>query len=218
MYDKLMDRFWRKADGVVWDLLTGNIGVKNREGDIVTLEGEGEGAHVVANPIDNFGMPIPAFAQNTPASSVSIGDFIYLGERPKGWVIGFKDVGEEDKKIRKFTLMSVEGTTTTFTPPKMHVFGLESGVMVLRSLMNLMPNGEDGVTALQGNLMPLLMMGGGDSLDSIMPMMLMNQMGVNGDGASNPFGGNMMQTMMMMKMMNGKDSGFDGGSFFKGLA
>jgi hypothetical protein len=215
--DKLMNMFWRKADGVVWDLMSGKIGVRDSDNNIVTLDGEGDGAQVSINPIDNFGMPVPAFAQNTPAESVNIGDLIYKSKNSMAWVTGVSEVKSGDKKIKKFQTISPNGTSSSMTPPKMNVFGAESGVMVLRSLMNLMPNGKEGVNALQGNMLPFMMMGNQDmDLDSIMPLMLMSQLGTNGDGASSVFGGNLIQTMMMMKMMGGSKGGknfFDGGKF-----
>ena len=62
--DKFMGRMFRKADGVVWDLSSGKLGIRTNEG-IATLAGEGEEAQVVVNMFDQFGIEVPAFAQST---------------------------------------------------------------------------------------------------------------------------------------------------------
>ena len=73
--NKFMDRMFRKADGVVWDLMSGQIGVQTSEG-IVTLVGEGENARVNINLLDEFGIALPAFAQSTPIDQIKVGDII----------------------------------------------------------------------------------------------------------------------------------------------
>lgn len=218
--DKMMDRFFKKVDGVVWDLMSGKVGIQSVDG-ISTLEGEGEDAQVSLNLIEQFGMPIPAFAQSTPIDQVKVGNLIYVNGKPKGWVISIKSKasaepaeGEEAKiNLKKFVVMSPNGSSGTWTPPKVSMLGLDSGVMVLKSLMEMLPGGETGLSGMQGSLMPLMMMGGdmGD-MDKIMPMMLMSQMGTMGGGAGG--GNNMIQMMMMMKMMGGKSGKSGGGGFF----
>lgn len=209
--DKFMNRMFRKADGVVWDLMTGKIGVQTDEG-IATLEGEGDDAQITSNLFDEFGMALPAFAQSTPTANVNVGDIIYRGDRNNiAWVIS-KNV---DKGT--FKLMKPNGESTTWTPPKITMLGLESGVMVLRSLMSMLPGGAGGLSGMQNMMMPLMMMGGmdGDSdmMDKMMPMILMSQMGgVNGSDPAAGGMGNMMQMMMMMNMMKGGNSPFGGSS------
>lgn len=203
MGNKMMSRYFRKVDGVVWDMMTGKIGVISSEG-ITTLSGEGEDSQIEINLMDQFGMPVPAFAQNTPVDSVSVGDLIYGDSRPKGWVI---EVIKKEDKNTKFRLMTPSGTTTTWTPPKVSMLGFDSGVMVLRSLMNMLPNGKGGLDSMTGMLMPMMMMGGDIDLDSIMPMMLFSQLGASGTGTdANPAMGNqMMQLMMMQSLMGGSN-------------
>ncbi|HLP28730.1 MAG TPA: hypothetical protein VK147_08820, partial [Candidatus Didemnitutus sp.] len=67
--NKLMNRFFCRAEGVVWDLMTGKIGVKTKDG-IATLEGTGDDAIVNINMFDQFGFEVPAFAQNTPTAGI----------------------------------------------------------------------------------------------------------------------------------------------------
>ncbi len=217
--NKFMDRLFRKADGVVWDLMTGRVGIKTTDG-IATLEGEGKDAQINVNLLDQFGMEIPAFAQSTPIDAVKAGDIIFFGASDKpGWVLEKLEPASVGKAPR-FVLMKVDGQQTTWTAPKVSMLGMESGVMVLRSLLSMLPGGNAGLTGLQGALMPMLMMsqmGGGDvNLESMMPMLLMGQMNATpvtaADGtavaAPNPMA-QMMPMMMMMGMMN-KDKGNKG--------
>lgn len=236
--NKFMDRLFRKADGVVWDLMTGRVGIKTADG-IATLDGSGDDAQINVNLLDQFGMEIPAFAQSTPIAAVNVGDIIFFGssDRP-GWVIekrggtvsssaprptrkrGSTAVVETEpatSTLPKFVLMKVDGTRSTWTPPKVTMLGMESGIMVLRSLLTMLPGGNAGLTGLQGALMPMLMMSqlsgddGDDSgidLEKILPMLLMGQVNaapvVGPDGvaiaAPNPMA-QMMPALMMMSMM-----------------
>lgn len=195
-YDALMNRFFRKVEGVVWDMMSGKIGIITKEG-ITTIEGEGDDAQVVTNIIDQFGIPLPAFAQNTPVDQVSLGDIIYTNGGALGWVV--------KKNDKSFELLKSDGTRTRWSPPKVQMLGFESGVMVLRSLMNMLPGGKTGLVAMQGQMLPMMammgQMGDGDNddmLSSMLPMMLMGQMGGANAGGMNP-----MMLMMMSKMMGG---------------
>jgi hypothetical protein len=211
--DKFMNRLFRKAEGVVWDLMSGKIGVQTKEG-IATIEGEGEDAQIVINVMDQFGMEVPAFAQSTPIEAVKPGDIIYFGstDRP-GWVTEKKVSAKGDIS---FILMKADGTRSTWKPPKISMLGLDSGVMVLRSLLTMLPGGAGGLTGLQGMMMPMLMMGGDMDMEKMMPMMLMSQLGTTGAPVLNPDGtpaasanpmASMMPMLMMMSMMKG-DSPF----------
>ena len=208
--NKFMDRLFRKVDNVVWDLMSGKLGVATKDG-IATLEGEGLDAQVNLNLLDQFGMSIPAFAQSTPIAGVAKGDIIFFGasDRP-GWVIEKIAGDEATGKRPKFTLMKVDGTTSAWTPPKVSMLGMESGVMVLKSLLTMLPGGSAGLGGLQTMLLPMLMMNGGDSssIEDLLPMLLMGQMQaapvVAADGtttvAPNPMA-QMLPMMFQMKMM-----------------
>lgn len=210
--DRMMNRFFRKVEGVKWDLMSGRVGVVLDDEGIVTLDGEGEDARIAINVMDEFGMAIPAFAQNTPLNSVGVGDLIYQSNKVKGWVTS---VIEKDGSPSKFGIMTPSGTSTNWTPPKVSMFGLDSGVMVLRSLLTMLPttaDGEGGLGGMQNVLLPMMMMGGGESeIEDMMPLMLMSQLGTDGTGNSAFGGGNMIQMMMMMKMMG---KGSSSGGFF----
>lgn len=201
--DKFINRLFRRADGVVWDLMSGKIGVQTDEG-IATLDGTGEDARVNINIMDDFGVALPAFAQSTPLAAVNVGDIIYRGARNNiAWIIA----KNEDKGT--FKLIKPNGETTSWAPPKTTMFGLDSGVMVLRSLAAMLPNGDKGLGQMQNMLLPMMMMGGdmgGDGLEKLMPIMLMSQMnsGTGGDASG------MMQTMLMMSMLKGGDGAMGG--------
>lgn len=198
--DAMMRRFFRRADNVVWDMSTGKPGVATDEG-IASCIGSGEDAQISINPIAAMGMALPAFAQNTALDKVDVGDMIIYGARDNtGWV-----VSKTDKQLR---LIKADGTLTSYSPPKTQMLDVGGGVMVVRSLMNMLPGGTGG---LMGNMMMMQMMGGGDSdLEEMLPMMLMMQGAgaTSGDpaaaAAGNPMAGMaaMLPQMMMMKMMS----------------
>lgn len=209
--NKLMGRMFRKVDdSVVWDMSTGKMGVITDEG-IATLTGEDENAQIEINMMEQFSMAVPAFAQNTPLNDVRVGDIIFSNKKVKGWVI---KVHMKEQEVSSFSLMTPSGSTTKFTPPKVSILGMDSGtngVMVVRSLINLMPNGQTGVDTLNNNMLPFLMLGGDNmDMESLLPLMLFSQLGANGTGqdgnAGGIFGGGIMNTLLLAKML-GKDSG-----------
>lgn len=208
MNRKFMNRFFRPVDTVVWDMLTGNIGMKNDNGILTCSLGElsEDGTEALSpeinvNLFDQFGMSVPAFAQSVPVNTISLGDIIYSSSSDNiiGWVV---KVGS-----KSFKLLKQDGTRSDWTPPKVNMLGLDSGVMVLRSLFSMLPNGADGVNQMQSMLMPMMamgMMGDGDSdgtdsseFKDMMGLMLMSQMT---GGGNNNFA-SMMPMMFMMKQM-----------------
>jgi hypothetical protein len=233
--DKIMNRLFRKADGVVWDMMSGKVGVSTKEG-IATFSGVGDDAEIEINMFDQFGMEIPAFAQSTPVSSVSIGDLIYFGASEKpGWVVdikyGVKPTGstapakrtkaastavaltEEDKTNVQFVLMKTDGQRTTWKAPKVKMLGMGTdGVMVIRSLLTMLPGGQAALGGMQDNLLMMMQMSamsgdeGGFDMEAMIPMMLMGQI----TGGDTGGGNNFMQAMMMAQMMKG-----NGGMFGK---
>jgi hypothetical protein len=219
--NKFMERFFRPVDEVVWDMMSGKVGFKTKDGicsiDLgVVVDTEAPDAQVSVNPFEDFGMAVPAFAQSVPVDSITLGDMIYSSSSNKvlGWVV--------KKNDKSFKLMKQDGTRSDWVPPKVQMIGFDSGVMVLRSLMNMLPGGASGLGQMQSMLMPMMamgMMGDGDSgamdMKSMMPMMLMSQMGMG--GAAAPVGGgmaSMMPMMMMMQMMKGDGKPGSKKSFF----
>jgi hypothetical protein len=211
--EALMRRFFRRADNVVWDMTTGKPGVATPEG-IASCSGTGDDAQITINPIAAMGMALPAFAQNTALDKVELGDMIIYGAKDQtGWVTA--------KTEHRLSLIKPDGTHTQISPPKTQMLDVGGGVMVVRSLMNMLPGGTGGLNGLMGTMMMLQMAGGGDSdIEEMLPMMLMMQGAgaTSGDpaaaAAGNPMAGmqQMLPLMMMTKMM-GKNKGGNGGFF-----
>jgi len=213
--ERMLSKMFRKVDDAVWDLMSGRVGIRTPDG-IATLDGEGDEAQLTVNMFDDFGVPLPAFAQNTPVDQIKMGDLIYSAKKVMGWVVKTPDDGQVT-----FKLLKPDGTRGEWRPPKVQSLGLDlNGAMVLRSLINTMPGGDLG--GLQGMLLPMLMMSDGDgdlggmNMDKMLPLMLMGQMGAVGESGGN----NMMQTLLMMQMLKGdKGEGVlagGGGGFFGG--
>lgn len=214
MGEKLVNRFFRQVDNVVWDLTSGKVGVITADDEIVTLDGEGDSAQVVNNPFGDFGVPIPAFAQSIPTAEIKQGDLIYNAKKVLGWIIGTPNLNPtgKAKATRTFKLLKPDGTRGEWSPAKISSMGLDlNGAMVLRSLVNML-GGTGGLGGLQGMLMPLMMAGAfaGDDenddsrLNQMLPMMLMMQIGMGGMGGGTPTTGTMnpMAMMFMMPMMS----------------
>lgn len=221
MGEKLVNRFFRQVDNVVWDLSSGKVGVITADDEIVTLDGEGDAACIANNPFGDFGIPIPAFAQSIPTAEIKQGDLIYNAKKVLGWIIGTPNLNPvgKTKVTRTFKLLKPDGTRGEWSPAKINSMGLDlNGAMVLRSLINML-GGSGGLGGLQGMLMPMMMFGGlagsenGDessnALEQMLPIMLMSQMGMGGMGgatggaAMNPMMG-MMMMPMMARMMGGR--------------
>lgn len=203
---KFMDRLFRKVDGLVWDVVSGKLGVQGVDG-VYSLEAnesevaDGEVAvveyNISVNPFDGFGLPIPAFASNTKLEDIAAGDLIVGAKGVLGWV--------KEVKQKSLVLLGMDGMTKNYTPPKVAIFG-QDGVLVVKSLTGLL--GGTGAQGLQGSLMPLLMMGGGGSgldLDKMIPMMLYMQMS-NGNAGSNALS-SMLPMMMIMGSLGGNSGG-----------
>jgi len=209
---KLMNRFFRPVDGAVWDLLSGKMGIRTESG-ILTLEGEADDAEVAINVFDDFGIEMPAFAQQTAASKINNGDLIYGDGGPLGWIIGQSEDGKD------FTVLRPGGDRISWRPPKAKGLGLDmGGIMVLRSLADMLPSG--GLGDMQNALLPMMLLGGDEfdtgDLSGVLPLMLMNQTGVVGKTGGV---GGMLQTLLMMRFMKKKPTKKSprvdgGGSFF----
>jgi hypothetical protein len=222
--EKLVSRMFREAEGVVWDIMSGKIGVITLDADgnsgISTLSGSGDDAVPNWNPFDEFGVPFPAYAQSTPVAAIQVGDIIFRGKNSIAWVTHRTEKdGENGTKTYKFKIIKPNGESTNWTPPNSQVLGFDTGVMVLRTLSAMLPGGTDGVNQLSGMMMPMLMasqLGGGiagdedDESDGMMgqmkqmwPMMLMmmTSQGQSPFGGATAGQGGASQTMMM-QMMN----------------
>lgn len=240
--DKFMDRLFRKAPGVVWDMMTGKIGVQTKDG-IATFTGEGDDSQIEINLFDQFGMEVPAFAQSTPIAAVNVGDLIYFGSGDKpGWIVekryGVKPTGSStprrptkkttaagpgaeltvseddiDKTNVSFTLMKADGQRTVWKAPKVSMLGMGAdGVMVIRSLLTMLPGGQGDLQGMQGNMMMMMQMAAMNGDEGGLDMEKMMPMMLMGAMGGQGGGNNMMQTMMMMQMMKGGMGDMFGGN------
>lgn len=191
-----MNRMFRKVNNVVWDMMSGKLGVRNDEGIVTLDESDADNPCVSLNMFDQFGMGVPAFAQNTPVDQVKAGDLLVGTKEILGWVLKVED--------GKFTLMKPNGNISKWVPPKVAMFGFDSGVMVVRSLLNLLPTGTGGLGQMQQWLQMMMFIGDGEvNFEKVMPMMLMSQMSAPAGAdpaAVNPMA-QMMPMMMFMNMM-----------------
>ena len=124
-----MNRMFRQVDGVVWDLMTGKMGVSTPEGIMSLDDSDASNPCVSVNVFDSFSMGVPAFAQNTPVAQVSAGDLLVGVKEIIGWVTEVNDGG------KSFQLLRPTGTISKWVPPKVQMLGFDSGVMVVRSLL-----------------------------------------------------------------------------------
>lgn len=211
---KFLNRMFRKIDGVVWDLSTNSIGLANKDGiyTLVTTPPEApqesiggrarvrdEAAEdatysISVNPFDTFGFPIPAFAQLTKLSDVSIGDIVVGEKTALGWVTKVNE--------RSLQLMDQSGMTKNYTPPKIAVLN-QDGALVVKPLTGLF--GEQGATGFSNALLPLLLAGeGAGQLDEILPLLLLTQQQAGGNGNAVA---SALPTILMMKAMSGGRGG-----------
>lgn len=201
-----MNRMFRQVNDVVWDMMTGKMGVSTKEGIMTLDDSDADNPCVSLNMFDAFGMGVPAFAQNTPVDQVKAGDLLVGPKEIIGWVVSVNDDG------KSFQLLKPTGTVSKWVPPKVQMLGFDSGVMVVRSLLNLLPTGTGGLGQMQQWLQMMMFMGNGDiNFEKVMPMMLMTQMsapaGTDPAASTNPMA-QMMPMLMFANMMKG-----DGGKF-----
>lgn len=206
---------FREENNVVWDLATGTVGIKTKDGifsgQVVTETGEENSTSYVQisqNVLEDFSMSIPAFSMKVPAADVKVGDII-SGEN----IIGF--VEKIHSEGSSFDVRKLNGQLTIgYRPPKVNISFTGGDVRIIRSLLNFTGNGpEQGANflgSLQSNplLLSAMMNGKSDKLKDILPMLLLG--GLNQGDSNNVFGGNMLQTIMMMKMLGkGKESSLE---------
>lgn len=200
---KFLNRMFRKIGDLVWDLSSGKLGIRSPQG-IFTLDTSGDAPQVVVNPFDAFGFDIPAFALATKIEDIQVGDIVVGDTKILGFVV--------DKTAASLTLLDQSGMKKNYTPPKVAVLDVGSNVLVVKNLFNLV--GGEGLAGLQGNLMPLLMLGGDLDLDGILPFLLFSQTSGTGQaGVANLLpllmlsktgvGGGDIDPMMLMAMSGG---------------
>ncbi|HET8685153.1 MAG TPA: hypothetical protein VFM18_00655 [Methanosarcina sp.] len=199
--NKFLSRMFRKVDGLVWDLTTGQLGMKDNNGIYtLTTEGEGDAAtfQTTVNPFDSLGLTIPAFATNTPLDQVQIGDIIVGESNILGWVTAVRGAS--------LALLDKNGMSKNYTPPKVAIMG-SSGALVVKNLFNL-AGGQQGLAGIQTNLLPLLAMGGDANLDKVLPLILMQSISAPaGANAAAPAANGFASMLPLLLLSKGKNGG-----------
>lgn len=195
---KLMGHVFAQIDGVVWDMMSNQTGIKREDG-IYTLSKDGQ---VELNPFDSFSMELPAFSQLVPIDQVKRGDVLVSAGKPTGWVleaaIAEEGEGEGPKTRSSIQSLSFQGHQTRFRPKKVSMMGIENGITVVRSPFNFGGEQKAGGFGDMASMLPLLLLGnreGGAGID-MKTMALMSMMGGGGGGSFNP---------MMLALLLGDD-------------
>lgn len=194
---------FRRIGGVVWDVMSGTIGLQTENGTYTVSFPEGGGPPTLSvNPIDSFGLAIPAFATQTPVAEVNVGEIIVGDQGIIGWVT--------EKTEAAFKVLDHNGHHKIYQPPKVAILG-NQGVLVVRNLFSL-TGGASGAGNFASNLLPLLALGGGDEkLEKLLPLLLLTSTnGGNTPGAA--ANGGMANLLPFLLVKDGGLSGLTGGS------
>ena len=198
---KLLGHVFAQIDGVVWDMMSNQTGIKREDG-IYTLSKDGQ---VELNPFDSFSMELPAFSQLVPIDQVKRGDVLVSAGKPTGWVLeaGIAEDGEGEGQKTKSSIqaLSFQGHQTRFRPKKVSMMGIENGITIVRSPFNFDGAKGSGVFGDMASMLPMLMLMGAKGAAGGMDMKtlaMMSMMGGSGSmGAMNP--------MMLMMLLGGDD-------------
>lgn len=208
--NKLLSRMFTRVGGIRWDLMSGKIGVQV-DGGIATLSTDTiadpkdstktrEVPRVSINPLDNFGMSIPAYATATPVANIAVGDIIIGANQV---ILGFA-VGKSESNSQVH-IMGQDGHVKTYNPPKVQILNID-GPLVVRNLFNLSGQSEGAFGNITGSALGMLALindGNADEdiFDDVMPMILMSQMQSGGQANI----GAMLPMLLMSKQ--GKNGG-----------
>jgi hypothetical protein len=197
--NKFMNRMFRRIGGVVWDVVSGGIGLQTENGIYTVSLAEDGTASLNVNPLDTFGLALPAFATQATFEQVEPLDIIVGDQGIIGWVV--------DKTNTSFKVLDHNGHTKTYTPPKVAIMGT-NGVLVVRNLMNL-AGGASGAANIANNPLVLMALMNGDEggLEKVLPLLLMTG-GLGGGAAAGGAAANPMAAMLPFLLM--KDGGFGG--------
>ena len=198
MFEKMINKMFRRVDGVVFDITTGTIGIE-KDGSVFTLGSDGL---LAENMFAEMSAPIPAFAKAIKLSEVKLGDLVInqSGE-PFGFVTKLNE--------KSLGVLKTNGTVSTVSPAKVNLLGEGQTIMVVQNL------GAGGIDPMM-----LMLMGDGEGSDEMFIMLSMMQSGNSGNvsGMNNMLpmlllsknkdtskgsgsGGDMFQNMRMMQMM-----------------
>lgn len=199
---RLLSRVFRKVESLVWDLTTGNVGIRRQDGIYTAnIDTAAKTANISVNPFDSFATPVPAYALNTPIADTKPGDIVLSSaqgvETVLGWVVEVRE--------KSLALVSPDGFAKDYTPPKVAVMNAEGGLLVVKNLLSLTGGSSDGLAGIQQFMMLQSLKSDGDTSD-LLPLLLMTQggagLGAGGAGGINP---------LMLMALSGKKGGKAGG-------
>lgn len=190
---KFMNRLFRRINGLVWDVVSGSVGLQTAEGIFTVTFAEDGTPSLNVNPIDGLGLALPAFATQATFDEVNQGDIIVGDAGIIGWVVS--------KTEAAYKVLDHNGHHKTYSPPKVAIFGT-SGVLVVRNLMSL-TGGAAGASNFASNLLPLMMLGGGDEkLEKLLPLLLMTSQ--QAPAAAGAPAANNFASLLPMLMLSGE--------------
>lgn len=202
---KIMNRMFRRINGLVWDVMSGGIGLQTANGIHTVTFGEDGSFQPNLNPIDSLGLTVPAFATQSTLDEVAVGDIIVGEVGIIGWVV--------EKLNASLRVLDHNGNVKVYVPPKVAIMGT-NGVLVVRNLFSL-TGGAGNAANFATTLLPLLALGGGDDkMEKLLPLLLMTSAqpaaaGTAGAAAANPMAA--MMPLLLMKELGGSGgkSGID---------
>ena len=183
-----MSAMIQPIENVSYDLQTGLTGIKTSSG-IVTFDGE----ELSKNPMDFFGMSIPAFAMLTPVADVKTGDILVSDKKAYGFI-------QEITESGSLRTLNVQGHSSRFVPTKVNMMGISKGVTIVKSFTNLFgkPDGSGGMDMSSLMMMSMMTGEGNSKMEDMLPLMMLT----GGMGSSGNVGG--MNPLMLMMLMGEK--------------
>lgn len=226
----MANKFFRKVQGVVFDLQAGKIALKNADGSVTVLE-KGEDGFTLKNAEFNVTMSVPAFALHTEVSKVKEGDLVCSDKGILGFIL---EVGNREGLTNAaYTVLRPNGTIASTVIPTNTIMNME-GIMVVKSLdmggeggidpmmLMLMSGGlgGNGAGAIDPMMFMLMSQGKDSKIDPMMLMAMSGGLGGNGDaGGINPLmfmlmskGDSKIDPMMMLAMSGGLGGNTLGGN------
>lgn len=215
MKNLLSSMFKSDIEDVVYDLASGVIGIK-RDQDVVTfksvevsvftdgVESKEQRWRVVSSPFVDMAVPVKAFAMAVNIDLIDVGDIVLANT---GKTVGLVTHLLDDGNVK---VLLADGSVNEINP-SLNMINNAQQLFVVKNLFNIKgfkPLGNVGDKLNVGemdfnSMLPLLLMnshgnGSGDSIDKLLPFMVMN--GSMGNG---------MNPMMAMLLMNKDDSNIE---------
>lgn len=199
MFDKLVDKMFKKVENVVYDLTTNSIGVK-KDDSVFSLVKDEDTYVISENILADFAQAIPAFAKSVSVNDVKIEDLILdSAGNPYGWVLKVND--------KSLKVLKLNGTTSNVVPSKVGLLGSGQTVMVISSLMQSNGQALDPMMLMMlsenSDMLPMFMMmqsqnasTDNNQMNQLLPLLMMSK---GKKGSSDE----MMKMILMQQMMSG---------------